>query len=338
MRNKTVRRLWIFVQRALCAVLVMIVGAGAWVPVAAQPVTPDYTAAITPSLIDAHIRALAEDIGARIAGSPEEARAAAYVQAQFEPWGYAVTVQPFAITAGDRTSQNVIAHKPATYPGPQTRTIIVGAHADSVNAGTGADDNASGVATILVVAEALATLHTQHNLVFIAFGAEEIGLLGSKAYVDALTAAQRDNILAMFNVDTVGAGDFAYVYAGIIDGSRTHNTPGPTWARDLALDVANNLNVDLRTTPPEGWDGFIGPWSDHAPFAEEGIAVAYFERWNWEGNDLFWGVETAEHGDFLHTARDTVDNVDPALAEPVAEVLASTLALLATGMVAERQP
>ncbi len=323
-------------RRTLLAVLVLIPLLIALAPVNAQPATPDYTTAITTTQIDAHMHALAEDIGARVAGSEEERRAAEYIREQFDAWGYDVIMQPFDITTGTRTSHNVIAHKPATVSGPQTRTIIAGAHLDSVAVGTGADDNASGVAAILAVAQVLADLNTQHDVIFIAFGAEEIGLRGSQAYVAALTDAQRDAVWVMFNVDTVGAGDFAYVYAGAIVEHETDYDPGPTWARDLALSVADDLDIDLRTTPPQGWNGFIGNWSDHVPFAEHEIAVAYFERWNWDaGDDPFWGVETVAYGDILHTARDTVKYVDPALVEPVAEVLAQTVALLATGAAGE---
>ena len=270
-------------------------------------------------------------IGARPAGSEAEALAADYIAAQFTLWGYDVQRQMIAAGADENTiTQNVIATKAATVPDAQTQAIIIGAHMDSVTDGSGADDNASGVATILVAAEALADLDTQHDIVFVAFGSEEHQLRGSRAFVETLTLAELDAIMVMFNVDTVGAGDFANVYAGALDDDPL--IPGPTWARDLALDVAAELGHDLRTTPPESWDGFTGPWSDHYPFVEQGIAIAYFERWNWDaGDDPRWGVETAGKGDILHTERDQIDAIDAALIEPIAETLAETVARLATG-------
>lgn len=299
-------------------------------PLSAQDAPRDIAALIDSASIEAHIRALAVEIGARPAGSEAEAEAADYIAAQFEAWGYAVSRQAFEVPQYGITSQNVIAHQPATGTNAESGVIVIGAHYDSVTNGTGADDNASGVATVLAAAEALAGIATQHDLVFVAFGSEENGLHGSRAFVDALTPEERDRVLVMFNVDTVGIGDYAYVYAGAI--VQPEFVPGSTWARDLALDAAAGLGHDVRTSPPGGWDGFTGMWSDHAPFVEHGIAVAYFERWNWDaGDDPMWGQETAAEGDYLHTRRDTFENVDPALVEPVAETLAASVAALAAG-------
>lgn len=318
-------------HKSLIITLLIALLAISALPTQAGDPVRDYAALIDSATLEAHIRALAVDIGARPAGSEAEAQAAEYIAAQLAAWGYDVQTQPVAAsTPGENPSLNVIATKSATVPDEATRTIVIGAHMDSVTAGTGADDNASGVAVILATAEALAGLDTRMDIVFAVFGAEETGLNGSRAFLDALDPQGREAILVMFNVDTVGIGDFAYVYAG----ARTEPEfmPGPTWARDLALDVAADLGHDLRTTPPESWDGFTGPWSDHAPFVEHDIPIAYFERWNWDaGSDPAWGVETADAGDVLHTARDQFENVDSALAEPIAEILTATVALLATG-------
>ncbi len=297
----------------------------------AQPPLPDVAARITPEQLIAHVRALSVDIGARRAGSEAEARAADYVAGQFAAWGYTVEVRRFDLSA-DSASQNVIA----TRPGPDSKTIVIGAHLDSVTAGTGADDNGSGVAVMLAAAEALADLDTLHTLVFIAFGSEEVGSRGSRAYVDSLTDAEVENILVMFNVDTVGIGDTFYVYAGAVTQGDTFAkpyTPGPTWPRDRALDAGAALGHTVQTSPADGWNGFTGPWSDHYPFVLRGVPIAYFERWNWDaGQDRSWGQETAD-GDYLHTSQDVFENVDPAKMEPVAETLALVTAQLATGIV-----
>jgi Zn-dependent M28 family amino/carboxypeptidase len=301
----------------------------------AQPPLPDVAARITPDQLTAHVRALSVTIGARRAGGEAEARAAAYVADQFASWGYTVETRPFALS-GANTSQNVIAVRPATHPGPDSRAIVIGAHLDCVTDGTGADDNGSGVAVMLAAAEALADLDTVHTLVFVAFGSEEIGQRGSRAYVDGLSDADVADILVMFNVDTVGIGDTFYVYAGAITQGQTFAkpyTPGPTWPRDLALAAGESLGHAVQTSPADGWNGFTGPWSDHYPFLLRGVPVAYFERWNWDaGQNRAWGQETAE-GDYLHTPRDVFDNVDPARMEPVAETLALVTAQLAAGIV-----
>ena len=301
----------------------------------AQPALPDVAARITPDQLRAHVRALSVDIGARHAGGEAEAGAAEYVAGQFAAWGYTVEVRPFDLSE-TTTSQNVIAVRPATHPGPDSQTIVIGAHLDSVTYGTGADDNASGVAVILAAAEALADLDTIHTLVFIAFGAEEVGQRGSRAYVDSLTDTDLAQIMVMFNVDTVGVGDTFYVYAGATTQGQTFAkpyTPGPTWPRDRALDAGAALGHTVQTSPADGWNGFTGPWSDHYPFVLRGVPVAYFERWNWDaGENRAWGQETAT-GDYLHTPLDVFENVEPAKMEPVAETLALVAAQLAAGTV-----
>lgn len=297
----------------------------------AQDPYADITAHIAPEGLRSYVAALSVDIGPRPAGSEAEAQAADTIATWFEAWGYDVSRQPFELRADGaaRTSQNVIATRPGTGP-----VIVVGAHMDSVSTGTGADDNASGVAAMLAAAEALQTVETTRPVTFIAFGGEERGMRGSRHYVAQLTPDQLANIAVMINIDTVGAGDIAYAYAGAITDHESFTepyTPGPTWARDLALELGAALGHDLQTSPPDGWNGFTGPWSDHYPFAEQGIPVVYFERWNWDaGDDPDWGQETTE-GDILHSARDVIANVDPAKIEPVAETLAALVIALATG-------
>lgn len=317
----------------LLLAIAVLIGAA---PGSAQSPVTDIAARIDPAVLRDHVYALSVEIGTRPAGSEAEARAAAYIAEQLTGWGYTVDMQEFVTARGTApiTTCNVIAQRPATLPDEAGGRIIVGAHMDSVTAGAGADDNASGVAVMLAVAEAVADLETVRPITFVAFGAEEIGLRGSTHYLASLTQLEIAEIQVMVNVDTVGAGDHFYVYAGAMTESQSFSTPytpGPTWARDLALRLGAALGHAVQTTPPDSWNGFIGPWSDHQPFADRGIAVAYFERWNWEaGSDPNWGQETAS-GDILHTSRDVFENVDPALMQPVAETLAAFVAALATG-------
>jgi hypothetical protein len=91
-----------------------------------------------------------------------------------------------------------------TLPGRSARRIVVGAHYDKVKAGEGAADNWSGTALLPSLYRSLATRERAHTLELIAFGAEEEGLIGSRAHVAALDAAQRGEIAAMINLDTLG--------------------------------------------------------------------------------------------------------------------------------------
>ncbi len=125
-----------------------------------------------------HLYALSETIGARVAGSPQETQAAQYIQTTFEKLGYKTELQAFSVTTRRTTikSANVIATK----PGASNSVLIVGAHYDSTGDGKGADDNASGVAVMLEVAEKVKDIATPYTIRFIAFGAEEIDLNGAR--------------------------------------------------------------------------------------------------------------------------------------------------------------
>ncbi len=216
--------------------------------------------------------------------------------------------------------------------------IIVGAHMDSVATATGAGDNASGVAAMLGAAEALADVKPVHTLVFVAFGAEEIGLIGSHEYVDSL-GDNINHVIAMINLDSVGVGSQLNVYAGalVTEAENGDHPPqfegGPTWVRDTALDLAAEMGLPFSTTPDSSWGGFIGDWSDHYAFVQAGVPVAYFEAYGWQGADDPWeGIETPQ-GEVMHTEKDTIDAVVPEKVEMAAELLAATTYVIASGMV-----
>jgi Zn-dependent M28 family amino/carboxypeptidase len=103
-----------------------------------------------------------------------------------------------------RTTRNIVAETPG---GNADDVVVVGAHLDSVPRGAGINDNGSGSGGILEIAEALAARDDapRNKVRFMWYSAEEFGLLGSRAYVDGLSQAERDRIEAMLNVDMIGA-------------------------------------------------------------------------------------------------------------------------------------
>jgi Peptidase family M28/PA domain len=115
-------------------------------------------------------------------------------------------------TVEQRTTENVIAD---TTTGRADRTVILGAHLDSVPEGPGINDN--GSATILEVAEAMSELDIQpRNRVRFAFwGAEESGLIGSEYYVSQLSTRELKDIAVNLNFDMVGCPNYVrFVYDG----------------------------------------------------------------------------------------------------------------------------
>ncbi len=252
-----------------------------------------------------HLTVLSAEIGPRLPGSPEEAAAADYVKAVFKKCGFDLQVQPFSfITEDDEQleSANVIAVK----RGLSSREIIVGAHYDSVDDGEGADDNASGVAVMLEVAEMLHGVQTPYTIRFIAFGAEEADLDGSRSYVAQMDEADIENTVGMINLDSLIAGDITYVYGDAGRGS----------LRDWILAAAAEAGfaVEGRTARElDQPDGTPCDCADYGPFQEVDIPFAYFEATNWDlAEDAMTQVDVnlGEDGKIQHTQYDTVDYID----------------------------
>ena len=151
-------------------------------------------------------------------------------------------------------SRNVIAEMKGNGEG----LVIVGAHYDIVPATeAGANDNTSGVAVLLSLAEALAGRSLPYTIRFVAFGSEEIGLYGSRHYVSSLTEAELTRIRAMLNFDVVGSGPHL-------------ETVGHDSLIDLALNIADNLEIEAQpgSLPP-------GAASDHTPFDDAGVSTLF---------------------------------------------------------------
>jgi Zn-dependent M28 family amino/carboxypeptidase len=174
----------------------------------------------------------------------------------------------------ERTGHNVIG----ILEGQTDETIVLGGHYDSVPAGPGAGDNASGTAVVIELARALASRSEppKQTLVFIAFDAEELGLFGSQAYVKALSDQDLSRIRAMLNFDMLGAGGGPLLLMG--DGNVA--LLGRSSAQQLGI-TAHNGQLPANAG------------SDHQSFAQRGVDTIFFMR----------------DYDLLHTPEDTIDEV-----------------------------
>lgn len=329
-----------FSKKIFCGLLIVLFCVALVLPAAAAPNLPSQARAfhkqVTPAITGEYayevVEYMAVDIvdayGHRRAGTVSEFETAYYIAGQFEAMGYEVELQLFNTDLNRRCgdsgatwtenidSLNVVATK----PGRGNDMVVLGAHIDSKTwcdhcpdcfdlendpQSHGAGDNASGVGVMLEVARFLADYPTHATIKFIAFGAEEVGLRGSRHYVNELTPKEIENTVAMINLDMVGIGENFNVYAGM----GSEGLGGETWVRDMAMDIGKNMGHDIRTTPDESYAGFVGGWSDHAPFTAVDIPIAYFEWWYWD-EDPWWGHEMATLDTYYHTAEDTIDKID----------------------------
>jgi Zn-dependent M28 family amino/carboxypeptidase len=168
-----------------------------------------------------------------------------------------------------RTTHNVIAETPG---GDPNRVVVTGAHLDSVPRGPGINDNGSGSATILEIAETYAAQgrEPRNKVRFMWYGAEEFGLLGSQAYVDSLSQAEQDQIMAMVNFDMVGSPNYVrFVYDGDnsafpVGPGAAEGPPGSAYLESLFVDYFNSVGLANDPTPFSGR-------SDYGPFIAVGI-------------------------------------------------------------------
>ena len=235
------------------------------------------------------------------------------------------------IDAGVKTkqSQNVIAD---TSGGRADRTVVVGAHLDSVPEGPGINDNGSGTATILEIAEAMSQLKiTPVNRVRFAFwGAEEDGLIGSQAYVDSLTKSALKNVMLNLNLDMVGSPNFVrFVYDG--DGS-AFGADGPNGSgtiESVFTDFFRSLTPPLATAPTE-FDGR----SDYQAFINAGIpAGGLFTGAEGvktaEEAAIYGGTAGAAYDPCYHQACDTIQNLSSTALDQMSDASAHATLLFA---------
>lgn len=205
------------------------------------------------------VRVLAYDVGSRSAGTDAERQAAAFLAEEFRDMGYSVQATEFRFSSrtGSGLSRNVVVSDPNE--DPNLPLVIIGGHYDSVPMGPGANDNASGTAVTVEVARDLMLSPVPGVAVrFIAFGAEEIGLLGSADYVRTLSAADRQRTRVMISLDMLAVGDRP-AFGGA----------DPYLSEALARAASQGYR-------PAELSNYLRRMSDHASFLDVGIPAIMF--------------------------------------------------------------
>jgi len=217
-------------------------------------------------------------------------------------------------TVETRTTENVIADTPT---GRADRTVVVGAHLDSVPEGPGINDNGSGTATDLEVALQMSELGIQpRNKVRFAFwGAEESGLVGSQYYVDSLTKRQLKNIAVNLNFDMVASPNYVrFVYDGDASDTDSLGSTGSGVVEDVFNDYFASQSL---ATEPTAFDGR----SDYDAFVSAGIPAGGLftgaeDLKTPEEAAVYGGVAGVAYDPCYHAACDSLtpvaDGADPA--------------------------
>ncbi len=212
--------------------------------------------------------------------------------------------------------------------------VIVGAHYDSVQGATGANDNGSGVAAVLELARLARTTKPARTLRFVLFVNEEppffkSGEMGSRKY--ARRARERgENIVAMFSLETIG-------YYSDEPGSQHYPPPIGLFYPATGNFIAFVSNLGSRGLLHE----VVASFRRHAQFPSEGLAApAFIPGVDWSDHWSFWQegypalmvTDTAPYRyPYYHTAADTPDKVDYDRLARVVSGLRATLLDLAGG-------
>lgn len=212
-------------------------------------------------------------------------------------------------------TQNIVGWIEGTDEKLKDEYIIVGAHYDHVGLGyfgsmnkrdigeihNGADDNASGTSALIELAEAFSIEKPARSILFIAFSAEENGLLGSKYYAYYQPLKPLENCVAMFNFDMVGRNENELLWIG-----------GIFYSNDLKRIIEEaNQETKFELLYNTGLLNFA---SDQAPFLRKEIPSAFF----------FSGL----HDDY-HTPNDDYDKINYSKIERVAKLGYITISKLA---------
>jgi Zn-dependent M28 family amino/carboxypeptidase len=221
-------------------------------------------------------------------------------------------------------STNLIAE----WAGTSDEVVMLGAHLDSVADGPGMNDNGSGVAGVLEIAEHLAMggAPTERSVRFAFWGAEEVGLVGSRAYVASLSPAARGRIAAYLNADMIGSANYVRgVYDPAAEVAARDAPPGARAAPGSAAisrrfyDYFDGVGL---ATVPVSTDGE----SDDAAFAAAGVPTGgvftgAFQTKTRREARLFGGTAGEPTDPCYHQPCDDLDNVDLRIASQLTQGL-----------------
>jgi len=219
------------------------------------------------------------------------------------------TAHILVIPSETRTDVNVIAEKEGKLN--PDNVVMSGAHLDSVTEGPGIQDNGSGSAALLETALQMSRVNPPNTMRFAWWGAEELGLIGSTAYVEGLPQAQLDKIAMYMNYDMVGSPNYIFMVYDADESTFEAPVVVPPGSESIE-DVYESYYT--REGEPYDDSEFSGR-SDYQAFIEAGIPSGGLftgaEQVKTEEQEMIWGGTAGQQFDpCYHLACDDYDNVD----------------------------
>jgi hypothetical protein len=230
--------------------------------------------------------------------------ARAFLRAEYQRLGYQVSQQSYKTSRYEGI--NLIAEKEGA---DNSKTLIIGAHFDSVS-NAGADDNGSGTIAALAVASLLKDVELKYNIRFVSFDQEEVGLIGSGAYVKKLQDENQDeSIIAMIGIDIAG-------YDSDKDGK--FHTIDCNEGNSPQLNQKVIAQIRIQNLPLTNVN-YCTNRSDHASFWKAGIPATLISENYFKGDP----------NPCMHKACDTTANINFPYLINLAKLVAASAASLA---------
>jgi len=222
------------------------------------------------------------------------------IKLRIESYGQSQTLQ----------TNNIIAD---TKMGRADRIITVGSHLDSVPAGPGINDNGSGSASNLAIALLMKNISFQpvSKVRFCWWGAEELGLLGSRHYVDDMVEndpKEYNKIVLNLNFDMIGSPNYEIGVYNASSGTQQDIIEGSVIIQNLFEDYFKSNKINYVLVP------FTGR-SDYGPFIENsvpagGLAAGAEVLKDENARALFGGLRGIPYDSCYHTYCDTIENIN----------------------------
>jgi len=257
---------------------------------------------VNSSVLRKHVQTI-QDYGPHKTGSEALERVGAYIYNELTSTQLPVEYWEWSTTK--LSGKNIVA----TLEGEGTTDgiVIVCAHYDSIGISPGADDDASGVAIVLQLAEIMSRYTFNSTIKFILFSGEEQGKLGSSAYAKA-AKTNKDNIVGVLALDKVGYANSADEGHKVVH----HSNSESDWMVDISTEMAQTYQqyIDLEVLR---WSQ--DPASDHVSFVEQGYHGTDFVR---------YAVNP-----FYHTSEDTIEHMNFTYLTKVCTLTLATISTIA---------
>ena len=213
------------------------------------------------------------------------------------------------------TARNVIAQ---TKTGSERNVVMVGGHLDSVPEGPGINDNGSGVAAVLETALQLGSEPAVNNVVRFGFwGAEEVGIVGSRKYVASLNTDQLKDIALYLNFDMLGSPNPGYFTYDGDQSTALGSDQSPPRVPEGSAGIERTFVDYLKSAGRPAEDTSFDGRSDYDGFTKAGIPAGGLfsgaeEDKSPQQADLWGGTANAPFDPNYHKDTDTLDRIDSA--------------------------